>query len=44
VLTKFQLLHAAQPKEPEIVVVESEPEPEPEFVPSAPLSLAAYSE
>ncbi|HYV83866.1 MAG TPA: hypothetical protein VE931_10140 [Pyrinomonadaceae bacterium] len=44
VLTKFHLLHAAQPKEPEIVVVESEPEPEPEFVPSAPLSLAAYSE
>jgi len=47
VLTKFQLMHAAQPKEPEVVVVESEPEPEPksEFAPSAPLSLAAaYSE
>ena len=43
VLTKFQLLHAAQPKEAE-VVVETEPEHEPEFVPSAPLSLAAYSE
>ena len=41
VLTKFQLLHAAQPKVAEVVV---ENEPEPEFVPSAPLSLAAYSE
>jgi len=39
VLTKFQLLHAAQPKEAEVVV-----EPEPGFVPSAPLSLAAHGE
>jgi len=40
VLTKFQLLHAAQQQEAE-VVVESEPEPEPEFVPAQPLSLMA---
>jgi len=40
VLTKFQLLHASQPKEPE-VVVESEAEPESEFVPAQPLSLMA---
>ena len=39
VLTKFRLRHAAQPKEPEVVV-----ESEPEFVPSAPLSLAAAQE
>jgi len=39
-LTKFQLLHASQPKEPE-VVVESEAEPESEFVPAQPLSLMA---
>src|ERR1044072_7211512 len=36
VLTKFQLLHAAQPKEPEVVS-------ETEFVPTAPLSLAAHA-
>ena len=41
VLTKFQLLHASQPKEAEVVV---ESEPEPEFVPSAPLSLVAAQE
>ena len=35
VLTKFQLLHAAQPKEPEVVI-------EQEFVPNVPLSLAAH--
>jgi hypothetical protein len=35
VLTKFQLMRAAQPKEPEVVT-------EPEIVPSEPLSLAAY--
>ena len=35
VLTKFRLKHATQPKEAEIVS-------EPEFVPSAPLSLAAH--
>src|SRR5215203_1467519 len=39
VLMKFQLMHAAQPKEAEVIV---ESEPEPGFVPSAPLSLAAY--
>jgi len=39
VLTKFRLRHAAQPKEPEVVV-----ESEPEFVPTAPLSLAAAQE
>src|SRR5689334_23849969 len=39
VLTKFRLRHATQPKEPEVVV-----ESEPEFVPSAPLSLAAAQE
>jgi len=38
VLTKFQLLHATQPKEAEVIV-----ESEPEFVPNAPLSLAAYA-
>jgi len=43
VLTRFQLMRTEAPKEPE-VVMESEPEPEPGFVPSAPLSLAAYSE
>jgi len=42
VLTKFQLMHAAQPKEAEVVLDDAAPEPE--FVPSAPLSLAAYSE
>ena len=36
VLTKFRLRHATQPPEVEIVT-------EPEFVPSAPLSLAAYA-
>jgi hypothetical protein len=41
VLTRFQLMHAAQPKEAEVVM---ETQPEPEYVPSAPLSLAAYSE
>ena len=41
VLTKFRLLRTAAPKEPE-VVVETEIQSEPEFVPSAPLSLAAY--
>jgi hypothetical protein len=35
VLTKFQLLHATQPQEPEVVI-------EPEFVQAAPLSLAAH--
>lgn len=35
VLTKFQLTHAAQPKEAEVVI-------EPEFASSAPLSLAAH--
>ena len=39
VLTKFQLMHAAAPKEAEIV---DESETEPEFVPSAPLTLVAY--
>ena len=38
VLTKFQLLRAEAPKEVEIVT-----ESEPEFVPSAPLSLAAHA-
>ena len=38
VLTKFRLLHAAEPREAE-VVVESEPEFEP---PAAPLTLAAH--
>ncbi|HLM23602.1 MAG TPA: hypothetical protein VK274_01035 [Pyrinomonadaceae bacterium] len=37
VLTKFQLLRAAAPKDAEVIT-----DPEPEFVPSAPLSLAAY--
>ena len=37
VLTRFRLMHAAQPKEAEVVA-------EPEFVPSAPLSLAAAHE
>ncbi len=37
VLTKFQLLRAAAPKEAEVVT-----DSEPEFVPSAPLSLAAH--
>jgi hypothetical protein len=36
VLTKFRLRHATQPKEAEVVI-------EPEFVPSAPLSLAAHA-
>ena len=36
VLTKFRLKHTAQPKEAEVVS-------EPEFVPSAPLSLAAHA-
>jgi hypothetical protein len=35
VLTKFHLTQAAQPKEPEVIF-------EPEFVPSAPLTLAAH--
>ena len=35
VLTKFQLLHAAAPKEAEVVI-------EPEIIPSAPLTLAAH--
>ena len=38
VLTKFQLLRSAAPKEAEVVI-----DDEPEFtVPSAPLSLAAH--
>jgi len=36
VLTKFQLMRTAQPKEAEVVI-------EPEFVPSAPLTLAAHA-
>ena len=35
VLTKFRLMHTAQPSEPEVVI-------EPEFASSAPLSLAAH--
>ena len=42
VLTKFRLMQAAQPKEPEVVVETDEPVQE--FVPSAPLSLAAAHE
>ena len=38
VLTKFQLRHAAAPKDAEVVT-----ETEPEFVPSAPLTLAAHA-
>ena len=39
VLTKFQLRRTAAPKDAEIVVTESEPD----FVPSAPLTLAAHA-
>jgi len=38
VLTKFQLRRAAEPKEAEVVTAS-----EPEFVPSAPLTLAAHA-
>ena len=39
VLTKFQLRRTAAPKDAEIIVTESEPD----FVPSAPLTLAAHA-